>query len=220
MSIEDVYSDLETAGVLAVLVVDDAADAVPLAEALLAGGVNAMELTLRTEAAMDSLVAIRQSVPGMKVGIGTILTPVQVEQVAAAGAAFGVSPGINPEVVKAARNCGLPFAPGIATPTDIETALSLGCRRLKFFPAAPSGGLPYLRSIAAPYNHLGLKYIPLGGVSMQNIAEYLGDPLIAAVGGSWLAPRNVVAAKDWTAIEANAKEARQAVDAVRGQVAS
>jgi len=216
MSIEEVFSDLEIAGVLAVLVVDDAADAVPLAQALLAGGVHAMELTLRTDAAMDALVAIRQAVPDMMVGIGTILTPDQVQQVASAGATFGVSPGVNPQVVQAARKSNLPFAPGIATPSDIETALSLGCRCLKFFPAELSGGLPYLRSIAAPYNHLGLKYVPLGGVSLKNLDKYLTDPLIAAVGGSWLAPRDAVANKDWSLIEKNAREARHVVDSVRG----
>ncbi len=220
MSIEGVFSDLETAGVLAVLMVDDAADAVPLAEALLAGGINAMELTLRTDVAMEALAAIRQSVPEMLVGVGTILTPDQVQQVVTAGAAFGVSPGVNPQIVQTAREIGLPFAPGIATPSDIETALALGCRHLKFFPAELSGGLPYLRSIAAPYHHLGLKYIPLGGVNTNNLAEYLSDPLIAAVGGSWLAPREVVANKDWEKIENTAREARNAVDAVRGHFAS
>ncbi len=220
MGIEEVFSDLETAGVLAVLVIDDAADAVPLAKALLAGGINAMELTLRTEAAMDALNAIRQAVPDMSVGIGTILTTEQVQQVATAGATFGVSPGVNPRVVEAASASGLPFAPGVATPTDIELALSLGCRRLKFFPAEPSGGLGYLRSIAAPYNHLGLKYIPLGGVSLKNMAEYLADPLIAAVGGSWLAPRDAIANRDWAQIEKNARDARSAVDTVRSQPAS
>jgi len=215
MSSEEVFSDLETAGVLAVLMVDDAADAVHLAKALLAGGINAMELTLRTDAAMEALVAIRQSVPDMVIGVGTILTPDQVQQVESAGAAFGVSPGVNPHVIEAARECGLPFAPGIVTPSDIEAALSLGCRRLKFFPAEHSGGLPYLRSIAAPYHHLGLKYIPLGGMNTNNLAEYLSDPLIAAVGGSWLAPRDAVANKDWATIENIAREARNAVDAVR-----
>jgi len=165
---------------------------------------------------MDALAAIRQSVPEMLVGIGTILTADQVPQVVSAGAAFGVSPGVNPRVVEAALENSLPFAPGVATPTDIELALSLGCRRLKFFPAELSGGLPYLRSIAAPYNHLGLKYVPLGGVSLKNLAEYLTEPLITAVGGSWLAPRDAIVNKDWPQIEKNAREACNAVEAVRG----
>jgi len=216
MSIEQIFDELQVTGVLAVLVIDNAADAVPLAEALLAGGVTAMELTLRTEAAMESLVAIKKSVPGMQVGIGTILTPAQVAAVAEAGASFGVSPGINPRVVEAAQAAGLPFAPGIATPSDIEAAIELGCRRLKFFPAEPSGGLPYLRSVAAPYNHLGIQYVPLGGVSLQNMTTYLSDPLIAAVGGSWLAPRGKINSHDWAGIEQNAREAVDAVRLARG----
>ena len=215
MAIHSIFDKLETTGVLAVLVIDDAADAVPVAEALLAGGVNAMELTLRTDAAIGALKAIRKSVPNMLVGIGTILTPDQVREVVAEGAAFGVSPGINPKVVEAAAEHGLPFAPGIATPSEVELALSFGCRRLKFFPAEALGGLSYLRAMSPPYNHLGVKYVPLGGVGPKNLAEYIADPLIASVGGSWLAPRDKIAAKDWKAIEQNAREARTIIDTAR-----
>ncbi len=211
-----IFDKLESAGVLAVLVIDDAADAVPLAEALLAGGVNAMELTLRTDAAIDSLKAIRKSLPEMLVGIGTLLLPEQVLQVVAEGAAFGVSPGVNPRVIEAAVKAGLPFAPGIATPSDVEMALSYGCRRLKFFPAESLGGLGYLRAMSPPYNHLGVKYVPLGGVGPKNLAEYIADPLVAAVGGSWLAPRDKIATKDWKGIEQNAREARTIIDSARG----
>lgn len=216
MSIPPIFEKLETAGVLAVLVIDDAADAVPLAEALLAGGVNAMELTLRTDAAIASLKAIHKSLPEMLVGIGTILTPDQVREVVAEGAAFGVSPGVNPRVIEAAVKAGLPFAPGIATPSEVEMALSYGCRRLKFFPAEALGGLSYLRAISPPYHHLGVKYVALGGVGLKNMAEYIADPLVAAVGSSWLAPREKIAAKDWPGIEQNAREARTIIDTARG----
>jgi len=215
MSVPQVFHDLESTGVLAVLVVDQVADAVPLAEALLAGGVTAMELTLRTDAAMASLEAIRQAVPKMIVGIGTILNTEQVKQVADKGAAFGVSPGVNPRVVEAALECGLPFAPGVATPTDIEVALSLGCRRLKLFPAEHLGGLGYLRSISAPYNHLGVKYVPLGGVGPKNLAEYIAEPLVAAVGGSWLAPPDAIADQDWGRITKSAQEAQAIIQQTR-----
>lgn len=194
-------------GVVAVLVIDRAEDAVPVAEALLAGGVDAMELTLRTDAALPALQEITKSVPDMLAGIGTILTKEQVAQVADAGASFGVAPGVNPEVIEAAADAGLPFAPGIMTPSDIETSLRFGCQILKFFPAGSSGGLGHLKNIAAPYAHLGLQYIPLGGVNAGNMGEYLGSPLIAAVGGSWLASRDLINAGDWSAITANAKEA-------------
>lgn len=215
MQLPPIFEKLESAGVLAVLVIDNAADAVPLAEALLAGGVNAMELTLRTDAAIDALKAIRKSAPEMIVGIGTILSPDQVRQVVAEGAQFGVSPGINPKVVEAAIESGLPFAPGIATPSEVELALSFGCRRLKFFPAESLGGLGYLRAMSPPYNHLGVKYLPLGGVGAKNLAEYIADPLVAAVGGSWLATRDKIAAKDWQAIEQTAREARTIIDSAR-----
>ena len=203
-------------GVAAVLVIDDAADAVPVAEALLEGGVDAMELTLRTPAAMDALRAVLAGVPEMLAGIGTILNVDQVREVAGAGAAFGVSPGMNPRTVAAAIEAGLPFGPGIMTPTDIEQAVEFGCRVLKFFPAGSAGGLPHLKNIAAPYAHLGLKYIPLGGVNAANMGEYLSDPLIAAVGGSWLAGKPLIAAKDWGAITANAREAVRIAREARG----
>lgn len=204
------------AGIVAVLVIDDAANAVPLARALLAGGVDVMELTLRTDAALDSLRAIKAEVPEMLAGIGTVLTPDQVKAAKEAGAAFAVAPGFNPRVVGAAKEAGLPFAPGICTPSDIEGALEFGCNVLKFFPAESTGGLAHLKNISAPYAHLGLKYIPLGGVSAKNLAAYMGSPVVAAVGGSWLAAREVIAAKDWAKITANAKEAKDIIAAARG----
>ncbi|MCH7752651.1 MAG: bifunctional 4-hydroxy-2-oxoglutarate aldolase/2-dehydro-3-deoxy-phosphogluconate aldolase [Planctomycetes bacterium] len=212
---EEVYAKLEAAGVMAVLMIDHAADAAPLAETLLEGGIRAMELTLRTDAAIDSLRAIKKAVPEMLVGIGTVLTPEQVKQVSGEGAAFAVSPGMNPRVAQAAVDCGLPFAPGIVTPSDVEAALEFGFRRLKFFPAEVSGGLAYLRNIAAPYNHLGVKYIPLGGVNQANLAEYLSEPLVAAVGGSWLAPKQAIAEGNWAHIRTLAEAASKTVAEVR-----
>lgn len=199
------------AGVVAVLIIDDASDAVPLARALLAGGIEVMELTLRTPAALDALRAIRRAVPEMTAGIGTILTLDQLHAARQAGAAFGVSPGGNPRLLAAAREAGFSFGPGVATPSDIESALEHGCRLLKFFPAEQLGGLPYLRAMAAPYTHLGLRYIPLGGLTAANAATYLQDPLIAAIGGSWIAPREAIKARDWSTIESNARAARQLV---------
>ena len=207
---------LHRSGVIAVLVVDAADDAVPLARALLAGGVDCIELTLRTPVAMAALRRIRAEVPELVVGVGTILTPQQVNEVHAAGAAFGVAPGMNPRVVAEARRVGLPFAPGVCTPTDIELALEHACRLLKFFPAEPSGGLAYLRAIAAPYAHLGVKYIPLGGVSLANAEQYLKEPAVHALGGSWLAPRELIQRQDWAAITANASAATAIVQRVRG----
>ncbi|MFZ4683147.1 MAG: bifunctional 4-hydroxy-2-oxoglutarate aldolase/2-dehydro-3-deoxy-phosphogluconate aldolase [Terrimicrobiaceae bacterium] len=206
---------IETTGIVAVLVVDRVEDGVPLAEALLAGGVNVMELTLRTPAAIDALKAIRSAVPEMLAGVGTIFTTDQVKQVVEAGAAFGVAPGLNPRIVTAAREAGLSFAPGILTPSDIETAVELGCKLLKFFPAEPSGGLAYLKAMTAPFAHLGLRFVPLGGLNAKNMASYLSDPNIAALGGSWLAPRDLIKAGDWSAVTALAAEAIQIIKSTR-----
>lgn len=211
-----VLSDqLHRSGVIAVLMIDDASDAVPVARALLAGGVNCMELTLRTPAAMEALKRIRAEVPSMTAGVGTILTPQQARDVKAAGAAFGVSPGINPRVVGEAVQLGLPFAPGICTPSDIEVALEHGCTLLKFFPCEPSGGLPFLRAIAAPYAHLGVKFIPLGGIDENNAVRYTRDPFVHAIGGSWLAPKDVIARKDWDTITTNARRASAIIQRAR-----
>ncbi len=204
---DSLVRQIEQSGIVAVLVIDDAAHAVPVARALLDGGITAIELTLRTPAAIDSLKRIRQDLPEMVTGIGTVLTPDQVRCVRDAGGQFAVAPGCNPRVIEAAQEVGLPFAPGIATPTDLEVALELGCREVKFFPSEPSGGIDYLKSLAAPYNHLGVRYLPLGGVRADNLAAYLAEPLVLAVGGSWLATREAINNKDWDGIAQRAAEA-------------
>lgn len=194
--------------IIAVLVIDDPADAVPLAECLLSNGIRAMELTLRTDCALKALVAVRERVPEMLAGVGTVINPTQVERIKDAGAQFGVVPGTNRRVIEKARDLGLPFGPGVATPSDIEVALEYECRILKFFPAEPSGGLPFLQSMAGPYAHLGLSFIPLGGLSEDNLANWLRSPLVKAVGGSWIAPRELIQNKDWKEIGRRAKNAQ------------
>ena len=189
------------------VVIDDAEAAVPLARALLAGGISVIELTLRTSSAFESLKNIREQCPEMTAGLGTVISTRQVEQAAAAGAAFAVAPGLNPKIVHAAHAAGLPFAPGIVTPSDIEGALELGCKLLKFFPAEPSGGIAYLNSIAGPYAHLGLEYIPLGGLDENNFTRYLALKNVPAVGGSWIAPRDLIQNRAWTTITGNARRA-------------
>lgn len=207
---------IERCGVIAVLVVDEVAHAVPLARALMDGGIDAMELTLRTPVALEALAAIRAQVPGMLPGVGTVLTPEQADEAVSAGAAFGVAPGLNPRVVRAARDAGLPFAPGIATASDLEAALELGCREMKFFPAEAAGGLSYLKNLAAPYTHRGVRFFPLGGLNPTNVREYLSSPLVAAVGGSWIAPRDAIRRENWDAIRSGAAQARAIVDDARG----
>ncbi len=207
--------EIRESGLISVLVIEDPAHAAPLARSLAEGGVHAMELTLRTPKAIDALVRIREDVPEMTAGVGTILTTEQVDQVIDAGAAFGVSPGVNPRVISYALERGLPFAPGVCTPSDIEQALSLGCTVLKYFPAESSGGLKHLESMGAPYAHLGLTYIPLGGVNSGNLAQYLNSPMICAAGGSWLAPRALIEAEKWDEIQGNAREAAALVARIR-----
>ena len=213
----DLQQNVEASGVIAVLVIDQVKHAVPVARALLEGGISVMELTLRTPAAIDAVRAIRDEVPEMLAGVGTVIQPDQIAAVAQAGAAFAVAPGFNRPVMETAIAAGMPFAPGIATATDIESALELGCRMLKFFPAEPSGGMSMLKSMAAPYNHLGIKYVPLGGLSLGNMTSYLESPLIAALGGSWLAPRDLISQEQWGQITKNARTAADIVRQVRAK---
>jgi 2-dehydro-3-deoxyphosphogluconate aldolase / (4S)-4-hydroxy-2-oxoglutarate aldolase len=211
---EQMLQTIERSGVVSVLILDNADHAVPLAKALMAGGINAMELTLRTDAAIESLKRIRQQVPEMLAGIGTVLTVEQVDEVAAAGGQFAVSPGLNPDVVERAQEIGLPFAPGVMTPSEIEVALELGCRELKFFPAVPCGGLPMLDSVRAPYAHLGIRFLPLGGINENNMTDWLSNPGVFAIGGSWLTPKDVIARENWEEVTRRAAEARKIADNV------
>jgi 2-dehydro-3-deoxyphosphogluconate aldolase/(4S)-4-hydroxy-2-oxoglutarate aldolase len=213
----ELRESLSREGVIAVLVVDAVEDAVPVAEALLAGGVRAIELTLRTEGAWEALRRIRSSVPEMCVGLGTVLTPDQARQAKEEGAAFGVAPGLNPRVVQAAMECGLPFAPGVCTPTEVELALEQGCQVMKLFPAELMGGLSYLRSVGAPFAHREVRFIPLGGLHLGNAAEYLREPSVLALGGSWIAPRERIVARDWAGITQSAREAAELVATVRSK---
>ena len=195
--------------VVPVAVIEKVEDAPPIARALLAGGLSTLELTLRTPAALECIKAIRREVPEMKAGAGTVLSTAQVDQVLETGACFAVAPGLNPKVVHHAQSRGLPFFPGVMTPTDVELALDLGCRLQKFFPASVAGGLEMIKALAAPYGHTGLKLIPLGGITAQNMADYLAHPLVAAVGGSWLVDKKRMAAGDWAGITQLAADALQ-----------
>lgn len=212
---DSLQARLHRSGVIAVLIIEDTETAVPLAQALLAGGVDVIELTLRTPSALESLRRIHREVPDLLLGAGTILTPEQAAEAKAAGAAFGVAPGMNPRVIDEANRIGLPFAPGVCTPTDIELAVERGCRALKLFPAEQSGGLPYLRAVAAPFSHLGVRFIPLGGITPLNAETYLVEPSVLALGGSWLAPRDLVRARDWAGLTALAREASELVNRAR-----
>jgi 2-dehydro-3-deoxyphosphogluconate aldolase/(4S)-4-hydroxy-2-oxoglutarate aldolase len=213
---QELKRGIRNSGVIAVLVIEDAELAVPVARTLLEGGISAMELTLRTPAALEALKRIRSDVPQMLAGVGTILRADQVKEVAAAGAEFGVAPGYNPRVVDAAKAADLAFAPGVATATELEWALEQGCRILKFFPAEPLGGIPYLKSMNSPYSYLDLQYVPLGGVNQDNLRAWLEQSFVIAVGGSWIANKQLIAAQDWDEIRRRAEQAHSIFKEVRG----
>ena len=213
---EGIQKTLEEKGIIAVLEIEKESDAVPVAEALLAGGVSAIELALRTPASEPSISLIAEKVPGMTIGIGTIIESGQASRVKKyPGVCFGVSPGINPAIVREAISCELPFAPGIATPSELELALSLGCRIVKFFPAEGMGGLSFLKSMDAPYKHLGVRYIPLGGITPNNLGDYAKLNQILAIGGSWIASKELIKSANWSEITRGAKAAKELWDNIR-----
>ena len=202
---------------ICVAVIDKADDAVPLAEALLAGGLNVMEVTFRTAGAADSIARIRKSVPQISIGAGTLLSAEQVKQAVGAGAQFGVSPGLNESVLAEADGRQMPFFPGVMTPTEVGRALELGCKRLKFFPAETAGGVKMLKALAGPFAHTGVKFVPTGGINAVSLADYLAVPQVAAVGGSWMAERKLIAEKAWSKITALTAEALKVVSASQGK---
>jgi 2-dehydro-3-deoxyphosphogluconate aldolase/(4S)-4-hydroxy-2-oxoglutarate aldolase len=198
-------SVLDLAPVVPVVVVTDAADAVPLARALVAGGLPAIEVTLRTPAALDAIRAIAHEVPDAVVGAGTVLTPAQVADSVAAGARFLVSPGWTDVLLDAMRASGVPFLPGVSTTSEVVTLLELGVREMKFFPAQAAGGTAYLKSLAGPLPQA--RFCPTGGIGPNSAPEYLALPNVGCVGGSWMLPGDAVAAGDWGRVEALAREA-------------
>ena len=201
--------------VVPVAVLDTAELAVPLAETLLKAGLDVLEITFRTPAAEESVRRIAGRCPGMFIGAGTLLKEEQVERAVQAGARFAVAPGLNAAVVRKARELGILMVPGVMTPSEVEQAIGLGCTLLKFFPAEVAGGVRMLQALWGPYAHTGVRFIPLGGVNQTNMLDYLSLPAVAAVGGSWMVEKKLIAAQDWATIEALAREAVQRAATVR-----
>ncbi|MCO4839462.1 bifunctional 4-hydroxy-2-oxoglutarate aldolase/2-dehydro-3-deoxy-phosphogluconate aldolase [Planktomarina temperata] len=201
----NIFEKIEQYGVVPVIAIDAAADAVPLADALLEGGLPVAEITFRTDAALDSIAAISSQRPELLVGAGTVLTESQVDDAKAAGAKFALSPGLDLDVLLRAEEVGLPFAPGIMTPTDLQAALKAGCKMVKFFPAMAAGGPNLLRNIAAPYAHTEIGFNPTGGVTLENLDQWLSMPTVRAVGGTWIATKADIANGDWAQITEKAK---------------
>ena len=193
--------------IVPVVVLDRVESAEPLAEALLAGGLDILEITFRTAAAEESIRRIAARFPEILLGAGTLLDRDQVLRAKDAGASFGLAPGLNPNIVAAAREFDLQFSPGVMTPSDVELALSLDCKLLKFFPAEAAGGVSMLKSLAGPYAHTGVKFIPTGGVSSGNLTEYLKLPIVAAIGGSWMVEKQLVNDGKWAEITRITREA-------------
>lgn len=200
-------SQLDQFPVIPVIVIDDVTDAKPLANALLQGGLNIIEVTFRTAAAAGAIEAIANEFPEMLVGAGTVVTPEQAKIAIESGSKFGLAPGTDPETIAYFKERNVPFIPGIMTPSDIQTAIKAGCEHLKFFPAGAAGGPKLLKAMAAPYTNLGIKFCPTGGVSLDNMNDYLSMPEVFAIGGSWLATKAQIAAKDWGKITTQVKDA-------------
>ncbi|SDX54750.1 bifunctional 4-hydroxy-2-oxoglutarate aldolase/2-dehydro-3-deoxy-phosphogluconate aldolase [Litoreibacter albidus] len=212
----NIFDTLSNHGVVPVIAIDDAADAIPLADALIAGGLPLAEITFRTDAASAIIKAITNERPDMIVGAGTVLTEAQADAALAAGSQFALSPGIDAAVLAHARKIGLPFAPGVMTPSELQIALRHGCEMVKFFPAMPAGGPAMLKNISAPYAHTGIGFNPTGGVTPDNLADWLSLPQVRAVGGTWIATRDDIAAKNWDKISQNARAAVARVQDIRG----
>ena len=212
---EEIFSRVAQLGIVPVIAIENANAAIPLADALIEGGLPVVEITFRTAAAAEVIRKIAKERPQLIVGAGTVLTAANVDAAKSSGAAFAVAPGLNPQTVKYAQTAGLPFVPGVATPSDIELGLSLGCKFLKFFPAESNGGVGMLEALSAPYKHTGLRFMPTGGVNPANLESYLKLDTVAAVGGTWLARKEDLAAGKWDDVRARCKAALEIVAKAR-----
>lgn len=200
------FEKLRGNGVIAVLEIDNAEDALPTAQALYRGGVRTIELTLRSSASLEAARIIKANVP-LELGIGTVILKGQCKAAKDLGAAFAVAPGFNPAIVQEAMDISLDFAPGVATPSELECAAYMGCKVFKVYPAVKLGGVDYLKSLIAPYRHLGFRYIPLGGMTLETEAQWAAVDEVLGIGGTWIASKSLIAAGSWSAIESNARSA-------------
>ncbi len=191
--------------VMPVIIIEDLAHAIPLARALFTGGVRVLEVTLRTPVALAAIRAMADEVPEVMVGVGTLTRAEECAKARAAGARFGVSPGLTPALVQATRDNGLPLLPGVMTPSEVMAARAAGFRELKLFPAQPAGGIDMLKALAGPFSDV--IFCPTGGITAKTAPDYLALPNVGCVGGSWLTPKTALAAGDWAAITALARQA-------------
>ena len=208
------FSELEKTGLIPVVTLENAADAVPLASALLRGGLPAAEITFRTAAAARAIALIREREPEMLTGAGTVLTKDALRDALSAGAQFVVAPGFNPSLAEEALAAGVPYIPGVMTPTEIEAAMGLGLTVLKFFPAEAAGGVRMLKALFAPYR--SVRFMPTGGITPDNLRDYLSLPCVICCGGSFVADGRRIAAGDFAGVEQTARETAALVKAIRG----
>ena len=211
----EMIETLGKAGIIPVIVIEKEEQAVPLAKALVKGGVPVLEVTFRTKAAAAAIMAIRRGVPEAVVGAGTLLTPQMVKDAKAAGAVFGVAPGFDSVVLAAAKAEGLPMCPGIATASELSQALTAGCTMVKFFPAEAAGGVKMVKNLLGAFRFTGVRFMPTGGVNLSNVSDYLAVPEIVCCGGTWIVPKDALAAGNWAAIEKLASDAAALVRKLR-----
>lgn len=215
MQAHELHRQINFMGIVPVIAIDNPNAALPLADAFLAGGLPIVEITFRTAAAAQVIQTLAGERPNLLVGAGTVLTRENLLAARSAGARFAVAPGLNPDIVIQARDLGMPFIPGVATPSDIERALALGCQTLKFFPSELLGGVAMITALAAPYGHTGVRFMPTGGVSPANLEAYLACKTVAAVGGTWLAKKDDLAQGNWAEITQRCRAAVEIVRRVR-----
>jgi 2-dehydro-3-deoxyphosphogluconate aldolase / (4S)-4-hydroxy-2-oxoglutarate aldolase len=219
MEADTIYSQISRLGVVPVIAIDNPDCALPLADALVAGGLPIIEITFRTAAAAPVIELLSRERPHVLVGAGTVLTLENLHAAKKAGARFALAPGLNPEIVRGAQAVGLPFVPGIATPSEIEQALGLGCSTLKFFPATQMGGVSMINALAGPYSHMGVRFLPTGGINLTTLESYLACKAVAAVGGTWIAPKEVFTSGKWMEIQRRCAETVEIVRRVRASKA-
>jgi 2-dehydro-3-deoxyphosphogluconate aldolase/(4S)-4-hydroxy-2-oxoglutarate aldolase len=219
MDRKELVAKMESSGVVPVIAIESTELALPMADALVKGGLPVAEITFRTAVAAEVIALLKKEMPGLFLGAGTITSVEQLIRAQECGAVFGVSPGFNAEVVKKSIDIDFPLFPGVLTPSEIEQGLSLGLKIMKYFPAEASGGIPMLKAVSAPYNHLGVRFIPTGGVNIKNLEDYLNLPQVLVCGGTWIAKKDVISEKRWDEIEKNAAEVVKLVSRIRGRVA-
>jgi 2-dehydro-3-deoxyphosphogluconate aldolase/(4S)-4-hydroxy-2-oxoglutarate aldolase len=210
----DIIKRIELSKIIPIIVPENAEDVIPVCKALSAGGLKVAEITFRTPSVREALGLMKTNFPDFTLGAGTVTEMEELESCIQLGAQFAVSPGLNPEIVKRALELNFPFFPGVCTPTEVDTALRLGCKILKFFPSDVMGGTKALKALYGPFKHKGVKFIPTGGINDTNLKEHLSTPGVIAIGGSWLVDKTILHEKTWDKITQRTREALSIVSEI------